>query len=184
MADCLRVSLFPKRNRRWRWTGLWADWLTDWLGLVAAEDNAIGSFSVDDLWDRPNDEEVEGNGSDFLGLGLLICVSKVHWTRPKVSEPAMVPSLNRCLSHLAWDRSAWTPIDAMSMFFWQSLQNAWFVLDATGLTQLLNWSISIHFGLKTQPLGFFTQLSSVPLYNFNRSRTHQLKLLREWSPLF
>ena len=117
MADCLRVSLFPKRNRRWRWTGLWADWLTDWLGLVAAEDNAIGSFSVDDLWDRPNDEEVEGNGSDFLGLGLLICVSKVHWTRPKVSEPAMVPSLNRCLSHLAWDRSAWTPIDAMSMFF-------------------------------------------------------------------
>jgi len=164
MADCLRVSLFPKRNRRWRWTGLWADWLTDWLGLVAAEDNAIGSFSVDDLWDRPNDEEVEGNGSDFLGLGLLICVSKVHWTRPKVSEPAMVPSLNRCLSSLAWNFSAWTPIDVMlsicqCLFFLQSLQNAWLAQDGTGLTQLLNWSISIHLGLKTQPWGIFAQLS-------------------------
>ena len=65
---------FPKETEDEDGTGLWADWLTDWLGLVAAEDNAIGSFSVDDLWDRPNDEEVEGNGSDFLGLGLLICV--------------------------------------------------------------------------------------------------------------
>ena len=94
-----------------------------------------------------------------LGLCLLMVVCKVLWTLPKVSEPALVPSLNLCFSPLAWDRSAWTPIDAMSTFFFlQSLQNAWFALDGAGLTQLLNWSISIHLGLNTQPCGIFTQL--------------------------
>ena len=55
---------------------------TNLLLFIEAEDNVIGSFSVDAVWDRPNDEEVEGNGSDCLGLCLLIVVCKVLWTRP------------------------------------------------------------------------------------------------------